>query len=44
MISFILYLFKIRPTILHSHEELDKIHIVREQFHGEWNYQIVPQK
>jgi ribosomal protein L31E len=25
-------------------EELDKIHIVKEQFHGEWNYQIAPQK
>jgi hypothetical protein len=25
-------------------EQLDKLHIVKEQFHGEWNYQIAPQK
>ena len=25
-------------------KELDKLHIVKEQFHGEWNYQIAPQK
>lgn len=25
-------------------EELNKVHIVKDQFHGEWNYQIAPQK
>jgi len=24
-------------------EELDKINIVKDQFHGEWNYTIYPQ-
>ena len=26
-----------------SDEELDKVNIVRDEFHGEWNYKIVPQ-
>ena len=27
-----------------SDKELDKINIIRDEFHGEWNYKIAPQK